>query len=519
MPRKRPTTNATALQLTVVVPTRNEAGNVPLLIQRLRNSLAELPFEIVFVDDSDDHTARILREAARRDPRLRVLHRTPPNRDGGLSTAVVLGISRARGRLVCVMDGDLQHPPEVIPELVSAQLGGADLVIASRYLPGGSRSGLGGGLRRVVSRAATLMARILFQEARASSDPLAGFFLCRTSMLAGLEFRPVGFKVLLELLVCSPGAVVAEVPLQFQPRGAGQSKATFGQGWLYLRHLWSLVRDVPGSARRWKFAAVGITGLGLLLALIELLGVGLGWPALAAWGVAFAASLAWNFYINLRVTFADVRRERSPLLRRYALSALASGGVQLLVFLGLVGTTLPLVLDGLLAAVVGMGANAVLSLQLVRRRRRATRSPLGLEPLLQRLVRVSRADQGAVLDSRLESVAVMPGEQYRTTRLVRDLCRRAGSSGVPVMWTEPPSGRPQARSSVELTSVIVLPTDSSRRDCPKVVLHRHRRTPFNSSDLEAAMRQLQRLGRLSFRTAEEVPQASLAPDPQATAVS
>ncbi len=492
-----------------MVPTRNEAGNVPLLVQRLRNSLAELSFELLFVDDSDDQTWRILRETARRDLRVRVLHRARSQRGGGLSTAVVLGLSRARGRLVCVMDGDLQHPPELIPDLVAAERAGADLVIASRYLPGSSRGGLDGGSRRLISRAATAAARALFQEARSSTDPLAGFFLCRAAILSGLEFRPVGFKILLELLVCTPGAVVAEVPLHFQPRGAGQSKANFGQGWLYVRHLWSLLRDVPGSGRRWKFGLVGLTGLVVLLAVLELLGGVLGWPPLAAWSVAFVASLAWNFQANLRLTFADVRRERSPLLRRYALSALAAGGVQLLVFLGLVGTNISLVLAGLLAAVVGMAANATFSLQLVQRRGRASRSPLGVEPLLQRLVRVSRADLGAVLDRQGEPVSVHPGERYHPTRLVRDLCRRSGSSGVPVMWTDPPSGRAQARSNVELNSVIVLPTEAGRRDCPKVVLHRHRRTTFTSADLEAAMRQLQRVGRLAAEPPVE--RAAVAP--------
>lgn len=485
-----------SLELSVVVPTRNEAGNVPLLIHRLRGALAEVPYELIFVDDSDDSTVRVLRDAARRDHRVRVLHRSDDQRDGGLSTAVVLGIAKARGRLVCVMDGDLQHPPEAIPDLLAAERRGADLVVASRYLPGGSRSGLGGGFRRLVSRGATWVARSLFQEARASTDPLAGFFLCRTALLRGVEFRPVGFKILLELLVCSPGAVVVDVPLAFQPRGAGESKATAAQGWMYVRHLWSLIRDVPGSARRWKFAAVGITGLVVFLAILELLGAVVGWAALAAWAIAFVASLGWNFVLNLRLTFADVRRERSPLLRRYATSAVAAGGVQLVVFLGLTGTGLPIVVVGLLAAVVGMAANAALSLQLVRSRRRIPTAPPGLEPLLRRLVRASRADQGALLGSGLEPLAVQPGEQYRVSRLVRDLCRRAGASGVPLMWTEPPSGRPQARSSVALNSVIVLPTGGGRRDGPRVVLHRRRRTPFNSSDLEAAMRQLQRLGGL-----------------------
>lgn len=495
MPRRRSRPQTPAIELSVVVPTRNEAGNVPLLLQRLRTSLAEISFEVVFVDDSDDETPHLLRATAAKDGRVRFVHRRPGHRDGGLSTAVVLGLSLAHGRLVCVMDGDLQHPPEAIPELLNAERAGADVVVASRYMTGGSRQGLGGGIRRLVSRGATMVARTLFAEARSSTDPLAGFFLCRADLLTGLEFRPVGFKILLELLVCSETAKVVDVPLQFQARGAGESKASAAQGWLYVRHLWSLVRDVPGSARRWKFAVVGASGLVIFLGLLELGGVVLRWPAIAAWGVAFVASLAWNFTLNLRLTFADARRERYPLLRRYVASALTAGGAQLLVFLGLLGTSLPLVIDGILGALVGMAANAALSLQLVRRRRRSLPGPVGLEPLLARISRVSGAERAAVLDAELKSVAVVPEGDYRLDSAARNLCRRVDATGVPLVWTQPASARPQARASVELISMMVLPLEARTGPSLKLILHRHNRTAFTAADLEAAMRQLRRLGR------------------------
>jgi hypothetical protein len=182
------------------------------------------------------------------------------------------------------------------------------------------------------------------------------------------------------------------------------------------------------------------------------------------------------------------------------MSALTSGGVQLAIFVGLLETDLPLVVDGLLAALVGMAANAALSVQLVHRHGQSSSTPLEVDPLLARLIRVSRADKGAVLGENLAAIAVQPGEHYRLSRLVRGLCRRAGASGVPVLWTEPPSNRPQARSNVELNSVIVLLTDSSRRDSPKVVLHRRQCTPFTSRDLEAAMRQLQHLVQAQLAT-------------------
>jgi len=495
MARRKQSPTPHPLELSVVVPTRNEAGNIPLLLQRLRMSLAELPFEVIFVDDSDDETPGLLQEVSRQDGRVRSFHRPPQDRGGGLSTAVVLGLERARGRLVCVMDGDLQHPPEAIPELLRAERSGADIVVASRYMPGGSRRGLGGGMRKLISRSATMLARALFSEARSSTDPLAGFFICRTELLRGLEFRPVGFKILLELLVCSEGAKVADVPITFQARGAGESKATAAQGVLYLRHLWSLIRDVPGSARRWKFAAVGVSGLVIFLGVLEFCAIVLGWAALAAWALAFAASLGWNFQANLRLTFADARRERYPLMRRYVSSAMVAGGAQLVVFLGLLGTSLPLVLDGLLGAVVGMAANAALSLQLVRRRRRSLPTPLGLEPLLSRLAKAGRAQSAAIIEADAKPVLMLPQSAYQLSREERDLCRRADATGVPALWTQPVSGRPQARASVELTSVMVLPLDSRWGQHLKVLLRRQSRQPFTGDDLEAVMRQMGRFAR------------------------
>jgi dolichol-phosphate mannosyltransferase len=506
MSQLRTTAGAAPPELSVVLPTRNEAANIEPLLARLRETLQDVAFELVFIDDSDDETAPRLVQAASLDQRVRVTHRTPELREGGLSTAVVLGMHEARGRLICVMDADLQHPPETIPAMLAAESAGADLVVASRYLPGGSRAGLATGMRQFVSRAASILVRTVFVEARASSDPLAGFFLCRASLLRGVEFRPVGFKILLELLVCSPHPQVADVPLQFQARTAGESKASFAQGLLFLRHIWSLVRDVPGSARIWKFSAVGISGLLLFLLVLELCGNGLGWPALGAWSVAFLLSVAWNFSWNLRLTFADLRRERYPLTRRYVSSTLTAGGAQLALFLGLVGTTLPLVVDGLLAAIVGMLVNAALNSQLARRHRRPTQEPIGVDHLLAHLGRVSRAQHTALLDQEGGAAATWGRPSTAIPELLNSLAARARQGGVPVLWTEPLSNRPQARTNVELASIIVLPLELPGSEGFTVELQRRTRSAFSSDDLEATMRQLERmLPRLALVPAQAAP--------------
>jgi dolichol-phosphate mannosyltransferase len=482
-----------APELSVVLPTRNEAGNIAPLLSQLQAALEGVSFELIFVDDSDDHTSDLVERASQDDDRVRLLHRAPGSRQGGLSTAVVLGLREARGRLVCVMDADLQHPPETIPRMLQAEAAGADLVVASRYQLGSSRRGLAGGLRQVVSRSATLLVRAVFLEARASSDPLAGFFVCRASLLRGLELRPVGFKILLELLVCSPGIRVRDVPLQFLARTAGVSKVSTAQGLLFLRHVWSLIWDVPGSARRWKYALVGASGLLLLLALLELCGVVLGWAALAAWAVAFIASVLWNFSFNLRLTFADLRREHYPLMLRYISSTIIAGAAQFAVFLGLVGTKLPLIADGLVAAVVGMLVNGTLNRQLVQRQSRPSVQPLGLDRFRAELARVTGAERVAVLDARGRPFGASSDAGPALAPAVADLVQRAGLSGLPILWTEPPSSRPQARANVESTSLIVLPLDLAGYEGFTVALQRRARSGFSSSDLEAAMRSLRRL--------------------------
>src|SRR4029077_1322185 len=141
------------------------------------------------------------------------------------------------GLPVCFAAADTHPPRKPNPRHLAEAERGADLVVASRYAPGGSHQGLGTPVRRLVSREAKVVGRLLFKEARKSSDPLSGYFLCRRALIDGIEFRPVGFKILLELLVCVPDLRVIDVPVPQAARAEGVSKATARQGLLYLRHL------------------------------------------------------------------------------------------------------------------------------------------------------------------------------------------------------------------------------------------------------------------------------------------
>jgi dolichol-phosphate mannosyltransferase len=228
-----------AVLISLVIPTFNEAANIAELLTRLAGVIpAQVPAEVIFVDDSTDDTPSVIAEAAK-SCRLAVsvMHRDVP--EGGLGGAVTMGLRAAAAPWIVVMDADLQHPPALVPALVSAgQRGEADLVIATRYAGGGSRDGLDGGFRRFASGGTTFLAKTVFlRHLRGVSDPMSGFFAVRAAALDTTVLRPLGYKILLELIVRCRIRKITEVPYEFQDRFAGQSKANLSEGLRFLRHL------------------------------------------------------------------------------------------------------------------------------------------------------------------------------------------------------------------------------------------------------------------------------------------
>jgi putative flippase GtrA len=291
--------------VTVVVPTRNEADNVRPLVEQLRDALGATPSEIVFVDDSDDHTPQVISALSEPDPDgVRLLHRSKGERTGGLGGAVTAGLEAARAPWVVVMDGDLQHPPATVPELLAAgQVDQADAVVASRYRTRGRVTGLGGAFRRVVSRASGTLARIFFPvRLRAVTDPMSGFFAVRRDALDTTSLRPNGYKILLEVVVRGRMRQISEVPYTFQPRQAGESKASFREGVRYLRHL-TLLRigatrhPVSPLGRLAGFALAGAIGTAVNSAALWALGEAAGLPYLLAAFLAVQVAIVWNFAV------------------------------------------------------------------------------------------------------------------------------------------------------------------------------------------------------------------------------
>ncbi|MEU4948216.1 glycosyltransferase family 2 protein [Streptomyces lavendulae] len=309
--------------VTVIIPTFNEAANVGELLSRLRTSLpAAAPCEVLFVDDSTDDTPAVIEKAAADCPfPVAVLHRQVA--EGGLGGAVVEGVKRAGSEWIVVMDADLQHPPHLVPELVGeGARTGADLVVASRYIAGGSRAGLAGSYRVAVSRGATWLAKGLFPRAlRGISDPMSGFFAMRRSAVSADALKPLGYKILLELAVRCRPAKTAEVPFVFQDRFAGESKSGAREGIRFLAHLAAL-RSASPLARMIGFGLIGLSGFAPnLLALWLLTHAGVQY--LAAEVLANQAGVLWNFLLIETLLFRDRRRHRhwADRIGRFALLA------------------------------------------------------------------------------------------------------------------------------------------------------------------------------------------------------
>jgi dolichol-phosphate mannosyltransferase len=303
------------VNLTVVVPTRNEAESVATLLEGLGPAVEPLGAEIIFVDDSDDDTPGALADCARAySVPTRLLHRVPGGRTGGLSGAVIAGARQARGAWILVMDADLQHPPESAAALASTAIRhDADIVVGTRYAGQGSPGeGLGSASRMLVSSWATRLVKSWFPRRLAMvSDPLSGLFAFRASAIDLDRLNPVGFKILLEMLVRQPAARVAEVSYRFAPRQAGQSKASAREGLNFLRHLarlrWTrLARSlrqgprtrregITQTVRMVAFGLIGLSGLAVNTAALWVFYHHLGWDTAIGASVATQVSTAWNF--------------------------------------------------------------------------------------------------------------------------------------------------------------------------------------------------------------------------------
>lgn len=304
--------------LSIVLPTYNERYNVSPLIERILTSIdaKRYPYEILFIDDSTDDTPRIIEGKSLIYKNIHLLHRQPDQRTG-LATAFTTGFKLARGKYICCMDSDLQHPPEKILDMLDVITTNGvadaeiDIVVGTRYSLGGSASGLGsifniqGLYRRIVSTGMKYFTQIIFIPTRVTSDPLGGFFLFRRDIIYNKRLEPKGFKILVEILMRAEYKKVCDVPYHFSHRKNDSSKADLSQGWEFLKHLWHIFKTTPEANRFLIFCLVGISGLvinfGLLITFVELS----CFSVEEAYVVASLISVFSNYFLNSIFTYKD----------------------------------------------------------------------------------------------------------------------------------------------------------------------------------------------------------------------
>jgi dolichol-phosphate mannosyltransferase len=342
--------------ISIIVPTYREAENLPHLIERIDQVRAQhgLAVELLVMDDnSADGTEEVVQRLARDWVRLVVR-----KQDRGLSPAVVEGLHAARHDTLVVMDADLSHPPEAIPQLLQALDDGGDFVIGSRYVAGGSTDADWGLFRWLNSKVATLLARPL----TAARDPLAGFFALRRETFArgAAALNPIGYKIGLELIVKCSCRDVREVPIHFADRTRGHSKLSFREQLRYLQHLRRLfIYRFWTWAHLAQFLVVGASGVIVNLAVLTLL-LWMNVGEELALGAAIVVSLVSNFALNRRFTFSYARGE--SILRQFlGFTAACSVGmvVNFVTALMLKPYLRPLQLAALFGIVAGMGFNFV----------------------------------------------------------------------------------------------------------------------------------------------------------------
>ncbi len=309
--REAPRFCQNAPEVTIIVPTLNEAENIDLLCPHILSGVVGLDAEILFVDGgSTDGTQAYIECWVNKGP----IRMVQSDASGGLAGDVLYAAKLAKADVVVVMDADLSHPPESIPALVRPVLDGThDLAIGSRYVEGGATPGWAW-WRRVASKAATALAWPLVSV----RDPMSGFFAVRRDNLLKLGRRATGFKIAMEILARSDDSLrVAEVPIVFQDRLHGRSKFGLNEVGSYVKQVFSLAGGAVSIGNGLRFGVVGLGGLVLDLLIFNVLmltGCALLWSHVSS----FMAATVFNYLLNSRWAFAQTAWVgKEPESRRY----------------------------------------------------------------------------------------------------------------------------------------------------------------------------------------------------------
>lgn len=353
--------------VTIVVPTFNERANVATIVEGVRRSLEHERWELLFVDDdSPDGTLAEIERVAATDGRVRRLRRVGRR---GLASACIEGVLASTAPYVAVMDGDAQHDPALLPALLAtAREQRCDVVVASRGR-GAGHEDFRSPLRRALTRVGNAVARRLVRGL--ASDPMSGFFLVRREAFdrRADALYGQGFKILLDLLSARGESLrVAEVPMTLKPRAAGDSKIGLRVG---IDAALLVTYRLGGRLLSPRFAlycAVGLSGVGVhLLVLQASFGI-FGDRFVPAQALATWVAMTSNYFLNNAITFADRRLRGAALWRgllMFYLTCAAGAVVSVAVGDLLYAGRLPLWMAGvggaLAAAVWNFSLNAALT--------------------------------------------------------------------------------------------------------------------------------------------------------------
>jgi len=340
-------------RVSLIICTLDEHEAIGGVLDEVRVELANIPHEIIVVDDSaDDQTAMVVKAHMRADPSVRLIRREGC---GGLASAAIAGWDAARGRTLAIMDGDGQHDPKLIAGLLRRMDDSdADVVVASRYLDS-AESGLCGP-RHLISRGGVVLSGLLLGLRLA--DPMSGCFLMRRDWYETVRpnLSGLGFKILVDVVASGRRRpLVEQIPTVLRARAGGESKLDLR---VAVDLITLLVDKRTGGAipaRMSQFLLVGATGLAAHMTVLSLAAL-TDLPFWAAQTLAILAAMSWNFVLNNSLTFRD-RRLSGPALWRGLLSFYAAclGGalVSEAAGAGLASAGAPWLLAGATGAVLG----------------------------------------------------------------------------------------------------------------------------------------------------------------------
>ena len=319
-------------QISIILPTYNESQNIVSILELIGKNIPKgISTQTIVVDDnSPDGTGKIVEDYISEIKKIAentidIIHRKAKN---GLSSAILNGIQSAKGETIIVMDSDFSHPPQILPKMIEAfKKYQCDLVVASRYITGGSIQGWTT-KRKLMSKVATIIATKGLGVK--TKDPMSGFFAFKKNIIKELNFDVIGYKLLLEMLVKTKGINVKEIPYTFENRKFGSSKLDSSIIVDYLKSVFKLYKygkisekqegrtSVRFLSKAARFFTVGASGLAInyLVSLLFADGISNLWY-IHATSIGIIASMTTNFILNKVWTFSDKDFTLIKTLKQY----------------------------------------------------------------------------------------------------------------------------------------------------------------------------------------------------------